>query len=113
MTGVPDSHMQILSIIRQIPRGKVCTYGRIAMLAGLPGRARLVGKVLRYSPLANGVPWHRVVNASGCISLRSGESPVRQKSLLEGEGIRFNLAHRVDLNQYLWESRHASKRRGK
>lgn len=95
----------IYAAVRHIPAGRVATYGQIAALAGLPGRARLVGYALfRVAPEAN-VPWQRVVNARGEISM----SPVRlgsdhlQRVLLEEEGIRFSTSGRIDLKQYGWE----------
>jgi Predicted methylated DNA-protein cysteine methyltransferase len=94
----------IYEIVRQVPYGKVTTYGLVAELAGLPRRARLVGYALfRVAPDSD-IPWHRVVNAKGQIS----ESPVRygsdhlQRSLLEAEGIQFDARGSINLRQYLW-----------
>lgn len=102
-----DSHLTILSVIRKIPRGKVCTYGRVAELAGQPKRARLVGRILRASPLADGVPWHRVVNASGRISLRPGDGFAHQRRLLTDEGVRFSGRDTIDMAAHLWDGRPA------
>lgn len=96
-----DHHLRILSLIRLIPPGRVCTYGRIAEAAGLPGRARLVGRILRDSPLADGVPWHRVVGAAGRISPRPGPGADEQRNRLLREGIAIDLANRVDLDIHL------------
>lgn len=98
----PDTHLRILDMIRRIPRGHVCTYGRIAALAGLAGRGRLVGCVLAENPLAEGVPWHRVVNASGRISERGGSGPARQRRLLMDEGVEVDARGRIDLRIYMW-----------
>ncbi|MCG8404066.1 MAG: MGMT family protein [Phycisphaerales bacterium] len=98
-----DAHLRILAVIRDIPAGRVCTYGRVAEGAGLPGRARLVGRILRDSPLSFDVPWHRVVNASGRISERSGSGMKDQRHLLTAEGILFMTEDRIDLAEYLWE----------
>ncbi len=100
-----EAHLRILSVIRSIPIGRVCTYGRIATAAGLPGRSRLVGRILRDSPLAEDVPWHRVVNATGGISDRSGTGPSEQRVRMLAEGITINneSCDRVDLTVYLWE----------
>ncbi|MFQ5501153.1 MAG: MGMT family protein [Phycisphaerae bacterium] len=100
-----EAHLRILTVIRSIPRGRVSTYGRIAAAAGLPGRSRLVGRILRDSPLAKGVPWHRVVNATGRISDRSGPGPNEQRERLLHEGITPKNASsdRIDLTVYLWE----------
>lgn len=104
-----DSHLQLLSVIRKIPRGKVCTYGRVAQLAGLPRRARLVGQVLRTSPLADNVPWHRVINAAGRISPRD-RGPARQRQRLEAEGVEFSPSEIIDLSVYLWSPGRAFER---
>ena len=80
-------YAQIWQTIRQIPAGKVASYGQIADLAGLPGRARLVGKALGMAPETIPLPWHRVLRASGCIAFAVGSSDFeRQRRLLESEG---------------------------
>lgn len=78
------------------------SYGDVARRAGLPGRARLVGFVLRASPLANGVPWHRVVNASGRIALRSMADMRRQRELLVRDGVRVSPSGLLDFVRYRW-----------
>ena len=100
-----SSYEGIYAIVQQIPYGQVATYGQIAELANLPGRARLVGYALfRVAPEMD-IPWHRVVNAKGEIS----ESPVRygsdhlQRSLLEAEGIQFSAEGRINLRVYRWQ----------
>ena len=96
---------RILAAVRRIPRGKVATYGQIAAVAGLPRRARLVGFVLGGLPQNSGVPWHRVVNASGAISPRDYPDAVRsQRALLERERVVFSAAGRVSLARYRWRS---------
>lgn len=90
--------------MRQIPRGKVATYGQIADLANLYGKARLVGYALYRVDKESDIPWHRVINAKGEISyspLRHGADYI-QKSLLEQEGVKFNSNERVNLREYLW-----------
>jgi methylated-DNA-protein-cysteine methyltransferase related protein len=80
----------IWEIVRQIPRGRVSTYGQIAKLAGLTRRARFVGYALHNLPPGLPVPWHRVINAKGMISFPEGSPAYRkQRGLLEREGIRF------------------------
>jgi methylated-DNA-protein-cysteine methyltransferase-like protein len=106
-----EAHLKILDAIRQIPRGCVCTYGRVAEAAGWPRRARLVGQILRHSPLSDGVPWHRVVNASGRISARDGEGPRRQRERLAAEGVRVDFRGRVDLAVNLWSYNEKRKTR--
>ena len=91
-------------IVEQIPEGRVATYGQIAEIAGFKGHARQVGYALAAlsEARANDVPWHRVINARGEVSLRTGSSGHRiQRKLLEAEGIVFR-AERVDLKQWRW-----------
>src|SRR5262249_25654867 len=95
----------ILAAVRRIPRGRVSTYGDIASVAGLPRRARLVGTVLRQSPAQRGLPWFRVINASGRSSLPEGsDAQRRQWRLLEAEGVEVRRG-RVDLQRFGWPSR--------
>lgn len=96
---------RIIAAVKRIPRGRVCTYGNVADVAGLPRRARLVGTVLRQTPASRGLPWFRVINASGRISFPVGsDSYARQRKHLEDEGVDF-VAGRVDLERYGWPSR--------
>jgi methylated-DNA-protein-cysteine methyltransferase related protein len=102
-----DSAALILSAVRSIPRGRVCTYGDVADVAGLPRRARLVGTVLRQTPASRDLPWHRVINASGRISFPVGSDAYqRQRTKLEAEGVDF-VGGRVDLQRYGWPERAA------
>jgi methylated-DNA-protein-cysteine methyltransferase-like protein len=86
--------MRIESAIRQVPRGKVSTYGAIARAAGLPGRARQVAQVLHRG---FELPWQRLLGAGGEIKLR-GDSAIEQRLRLEAEGVRFR-GRRVDMKQ--------------
>lgn len=101
-----STYDRIYAIVRQIPSGKVATYGQIANKAGLHGKARLVGYALfQVDTDSQAIPWHRVINAKGEIShssLRRG-SDYLQKHLLEEEGIKFNSKGRVSLSQYQWQ----------
>ena len=98
----PDgTHRRIHEAVSRIPRGRVATYGQIARVAKLPGQARLVGYALHALPRGSRVPWQRVVNAQGAISV-GGESGLRQRLLLEKEGIRFDARGRVSLAEYQW-----------
>jgi methylated-DNA-protein-cysteine methyltransferase-like protein len=98
----PSSHDLIYETIRQIPRGKVSTYGGIAKLSGLPGHARLVGYALHSTPHDINIPWHRVINAQGRISLPKNDGAYsRQKKLLIKEGITFR-GEKIDLTKYGW-----------
>ena len=91
-------------VVRGIPRGRVTTYGTVAALANREGRARQVGYAMSALPVDSDVPWHRVVNARGEISARSGRSPGGriQRALLEEEGVAFDDRGRIDLDLYGW-----------
>ena len=93
---------RIYHTVRQIPRGKVAAYGWIAERSGLPRGARRVGRALRALPSARRIPWHRVVNAQGRISLPAGGAAARkQRELLMAEGIIFH-NQRIDLERFGW-----------
>jgi methylated-DNA-protein-cysteine methyltransferase-like protein len=94
-------HTRILAVVRKIPRGRVASYGQIARLAGLGNHARLVGYALHALPPRSGVPWHRVLNARGRISL-PGSSAQTQLRLLEREGVRPSAGGAIDLATYQW-----------
>jgi methylated-DNA-protein-cysteine methyltransferase-like protein len=97
-----DSYRDILTAVKQIPRGKVATYGQIAALAGLPRQARLVGQVLSAAGDLQ-LPWHRVINARGMISSRREPGAEEyQRILLEDEGIVFDDNGRVPLSRFQW-----------
>lgn len=88
-------------IVRKIPAGKVATYGQVAERAGLGGHARQVGYALHALSGSNDVPWHRVVNARGEVSARSGgDSHELQRLLLEGEGVEFDGRGRIDRKRF-------------
>ncbi len=95
----------MLQVVKEIPRGRVATYGQIAELAGFEDQARQVGYALNALPEENDVPWHRVVNVRGEISPRSrGDSHELQRLLLDEEGIEFGPSGRIDLARYRWRS---------
>lgn len=99
-----EAYDEIYAVVSSIPRGKVATYGQVAEMAGLPRRARMVGYALRELPEDSGVPWHRVVNASGSISERGRPDSERdQKAMLEAEGVAFNGCNRLSLNKFRWD----------
>lgn len=106
MTDRPASKYQkIYEVVRKVPPGKVVTYGQVADLAGLYGKARLVGYALFQVDVESDIPWQRVVNAKGEISYspaRNG-ADYRQKNLLEREGIEFDDRDRINLNEYRWK----------
>ncbi|HEV8305732.1 MAG TPA: MGMT family protein [Gemmatimonadales bacterium] len=94
---------RIYRVVRHIPKGRVATYGVVARLAGRPGAARTVGWALSALPEENDVPWWRVINAAGRISLSSQDhSAVLQRALLIGEGVRFAPGGAVNLAIYGW-----------
>lgn len=94
---------RIYAVVRQIPPGRVATYGQIAARAGNPRWARVVGYALHVNPEPGVIPCHRVVNRFGETSkaFAFGGEDV-QRRLLEEEGVRFTAEGRVDLEQYLW-----------
>lgn len=94
--------MQIFAVIHQIPCGKVTTYGEVAKLAGYPGYARHVGKALNKLPTGSRLPWHRVINSQGKISLK-GEDLVRQRNALIEEGVDVTNDGKVRLKIYRWQ----------
>ena len=97
----PDINHRIWQVVALIPAGKVATYGDVARLAGLPGAARRVGAALRALPPDTRIPWHRVINAQGRLSLPEGSSAqYTQRELLEAEGVVFSAAKRIDLGRY-------------
>jgi methylated-DNA-protein-cysteine methyltransferase-like protein len=94
----------ICAVVRRIPFGWVATYGQVAAMAGLPRRARLVGRVLQRLDPVTQIPWHRVVNAKGEVSysLSRNGGDALQRRLLEKEGIRFDDRNRLDLERCRW-----------
>jgi methylated-DNA-protein-cysteine methyltransferase-like protein len=93
---------RVVSAIKAIPRGRVATYGRIARVAGNPGAARQVAYILHSSSQKAALPWHRVVNSKGGISLKRGHGYEMQRQLLLDEGVAFDMNDRIDLNHYAW-----------
>ena len=105
VTMHPSFFDRVYAVVRQIPRGKVASYGQIAALLGHPGAARTVGwalNALRDSDIDN-VPWQRVINSYGRISIsRADLSAELQRALLEEEGVEFDSRGYVDLSRYGW-----------
>ena len=105
-----DFYECVYALVRQVPPGKVVTYGQVAALLGQPRAARAVGYALRFLPAGTDVPWHRVINHRGQISLRTPpESPLLQRLLLEEEGVVFDAEGRVDLGVYRWQGATAAR----
>ncbi len=101
-TPLPTNKVaRIEAIIALIPPGKVASYGQVADLAGLPGRARLVGKVLRETDKV--LPWHRVIGAGGTISLPKGSNGfAEQTGRLQEEGVVV-IGGRVRMREWQWQ----------
>lgn len=104
MQDTNELHRQILEVIALIPHGKVASYGQVAKLAGLPKHARLVGYVLKHLDKQSEIPWYRVINSQGKISVtrinQRGENV--QQILLEQEGI-YLLNGKVSLKTFGWQ----------
>jgi len=103
-----SSYDLIYAVVRRIPRGRVCTYGAVARLAGRPRHARLVGYALHALRDGSRVPWHRVVNAQGRLSLgrRIPGGEIEQRFRLEREGVSFDAGGRIPLRRFAWKLAH-------
>jgi methylated-DNA-protein-cysteine methyltransferase-like protein len=100
--NVSDNYKLIWDIVREIPKGKIATYGEIARVSGLLNQARLIGYALHNLPPRSKIPWHRVINSQGKISFPKNTGTHRQqKKLLEKEGIVFT-KDKVDFGKYGW-----------
>ena len=97
-------YQKVYLMVSKIPSGKVATYGQIAELIYAYGRARQVGWALKRLKLPSNVPWHRVINKKGEItmSLSRNGTDWMQKKLLINEGIKFNSKMKIDTKKYLW-----------
>jgi len=108
----PNFYEQVYAVVRRIPRGRVTSYGRIAAMLGAPNAARAVGYALRalkdkddddFEP----VPWQRVINSQGRISIVNREHGAqRQAEILREEGVEVSEALYIDLEKYLWAGLH-------
>lgn len=97
---------RVYRVVRRVPRGRVASYGQIALLAGMPGAARQIGYALAALGAESEVPWHRVVNARGTLSVRASSDCIPlQRARLEAEGIAFGGGDRIDLARYGWRPR--------
>ena len=94
---------QVIEIIKKIPAGNVATYGQIAKLAGNNKAARQISRILHSSSEKYDLPWHRVINSQGKISMRSGDGLEMQKAMLESEGIQV-IVDKIDLNKFQWKN---------
>ncbi|MEQ1352825.1 MAG: methylated-DNA--[protein]-cysteine S-methyltransferase [Candidatus Acidiferrum sp.] len=99
----------VYRLVRQIPRGRVLTYGSLAKAIRLPGGARSAGRAMAATPAGTGIPWHRVVGERGKILIR-GPHAMLQKKLLESEGVVM-VESRVKLDAHAWKPRTVKKAR--
>lgn len=90
----------VLQIIKDIPSGKVMTYGQVAAAAGSPRAARQVARFLHSMSSKHQLPWHRVVNVKGEITLKQEDSKLAQREFLEAEGVNVDSNGKIDLNRY-------------
>lgn len=108
-------YIQVYRLVQRIPAGKVSSYGRIANMLGRPNAARAVGYALsslssaKKNPIYNSqtVPWQRVVNSQGRISIRHRvKTAEKQYKLLKEEGVGINLNYQINLEKHLWQGLH-------
>src|SRR5712691_7629480 len=90
----------VYRLVKQIPRGRVLTYGALARALRLQGGARSAGRAMAATPSGKGIPWHRVVGAGGKLLIREPYASLQRK-LLESEGVNI-IESRVDLKRHLW-----------
>ncbi len=94
------SFVPVYRLVKQIPRGRVTTYGALAKALRLRGGARTAGRAMAATPSGKGVPWHRVVGGGGKLLIREPYASLQRK-LLESEGVTL-LESRINLKKYLW-----------
>lgn len=93
-------YQKTISIIKKIPKGKVATYGMVAAIAGNPNAARQVAYILHSSSVKHNLPWHRVINSKGEISLKPLQGYELQMKLLKKEGIIFDKNNCINLKKF-------------
>jgi len=98
-------HASIVKTLKRIPPGRVATYGQIAALSGNPRAARQVVRALHNSSAKEHLPWFRVINARGCISLPRGAGFEEQCARLNAEGVTCDAGGRIDLSRFQWRPR--------
>ena len=98
-----DRRQRLWAVISAIPPGRVCSYGEVARLAGLGNGARQTAWALRYLPRDTRIPWFRVINSQGKISIPVGSHGYReQRRRLEAEGVSFKENGRISSTSYWW-----------
>jgi methylated-DNA-protein-cysteine methyltransferase related protein len=102
---------RVYRLVKQIPRGRVTTYGAIAKAIREPGGARVVGYAMSATPAGRGIPWHRVISAGGKIRMPEPHAS-KQRRLLASEGIEVGL-HSIDMKIYGWEPKRPKSKKGK
>lgn len=101
----------VLKVLKKIPRGSVATYAQIALLAGNPRAVRGVVWILHSSSHTHGLPWHRVINSKGRISFPVlSESFLKQKGMLEREGVEVGAYGEIELNSHQWKKKGTPER---
>ena len=105
--GRPEGFtLRVWRMVKRCPRGRVVSYGGVAALLGQPRAARGVGRALNALPAGSSVPWWRVVNRNGEISIRGSiHGASLQRHLLESEGVKFNARGRIDWKRFGWNPR--------
>ncbi|MEW5796297.1 MAG: methylated-DNA--[protein]-cysteine S-methyltransferase [Candidatus Zixiibacteriota bacterium] len=98
-------HQRTIAVLKRVRRGKVVTYGQVAAMAGNPLAARQVVRTLNTASEKEKLPWHRVINSQGKISLKPGQGYELQKKLLQKEGVKFGRGGQIDLKKYQWVPR--------
>lgn len=107
--GRNNIFQRVYRLVKKVPRGRVVTYGQVAAMLGDPRAARTVGWALHaINDPHSGIPWHRVINASGRLSYCNAHSAILQRKLLEAEGIKFRKDDSIDLEKYRWRPRQRS-----
>ncbi|WP_394172447.1 MGMT family protein [Thalassotalea litorea] len=102
-TTIDDKVQRIWTLVALVPAGKVVSYGQLADLAGLPGRARLAGRALKLASASQNLPWHRVVNSQGKISFAKGcQQYQTQLNKLQDEGVVV-VSGRIKLTEFQWQ----------
>lgn len=98
-------HQRVIELLKRVPKGRVATYGQIATLAGNPRGARQVVRTLNVASEKEGLPWHRIINREGRISLKPKQGYELQRSLLEADGVLFDPLDTISLAKYQWKPR--------
>jgi methylated-DNA-protein-cysteine methyltransferase-like protein len=97
----PMNWKPVYDLVKKIPRGRVMTYGQLAIALRLPGGARTAGRAMAASPSGQAVPWHRVVGAGGTLLIREPQASLQRK-LLESEGLRLAEKRILNFKEYDW-----------